>query len=165
MLAVLVFMGLTRGSRGESIVITGQNSMREWGKRNLSLSGDWTTRFRGKSNVSRAGGRSRPPVKPSTPSASEIPLPSEFTAHHFHPLFNSPCAQPMARLSFQRGRRTLSHLFISIPSRLIPPLGSRNFLALVQELHPFGAMASASNKHPIIDHRPPHLYGLNCALS
>ncbi|KAH6912587.1 UNC-like C-terminal-domain-containing protein [Coprinopsis sp. MPI-PUGE-AT-0042] len=77
MLAVLVFMGLTRGSRGESVVITGQNSMREWGRRHLSLSGDWTTRFRRKSSVSRPSGRSRAPTKPTTPPKSEIPLPAD----------------------------------------------------------------------------------------
>lgn len=77
MLAVLVFMGLTRGSRGESIVITGQNSMREWGRRHLSLSGDWTTRFRRRSSVSRPSARPRPPAKPFSPSATVIPLPAE----------------------------------------------------------------------------------------
>jgi hypothetical protein len=46
-------MGLTRGSRGESFMehAPGQfnRSMREWSKRHLSFSGDWTSRFRSKS--------------------------------------------------------------------------------------------------------------------
>ncbi|TEB39971.1 hypothetical protein FA13DRAFT_1619057 [Coprinellus micaceus] len=42
LLAVLIFMGLTRGSRGESIVVNSAPvSMREWGRRHLRLSGDW----------------------------------------------------------------------------------------------------------------------------
>ncbi|TFK27675.1 hypothetical protein FA15DRAFT_701676 [Coprinopsis marcescibilis] len=49
MLAVLVFMGLTRGSRREPIVVSVPRSMREWSKRHLSFSGDWTSRFRRKS--------------------------------------------------------------------------------------------------------------------
>jgi hypothetical protein len=162
MLAVLVFMGLTRGSRGESIVITGQNSMREWGKRHLSLSGDWTTRFRRKSSVSRPSGRSRPPT---TPSKSEIPLPGELTACHVQsPSIDFP-TQSMARLSFQRERRALSHLSISTPSRPMRPLASRNSLVLAQELHPSEAPVNASNQRLITDQLPLHLSGLNYALS
>ncbi|KAK0487106.1 UNC-like C-terminal-domain-containing protein [Armillaria novae-zelandiae] len=45
LLAVLVFMGLTRGSRSESVAEHGplmfRRSMREWGRRHLSFSGDW----------------------------------------------------------------------------------------------------------------------------
>ncbi|KAK0449470.1 UNC-like C-terminal-domain-containing protein [Armillaria borealis] len=45
LLAVLVFMGLTRGSRSESVADHGplmfRRSMREWGRRHLSFSGDW----------------------------------------------------------------------------------------------------------------------------
>ncbi|KAG7444169.1 uncharacterized protein BT62DRAFT_1077975 [Guyanagaster necrorhizus] len=48
LLAVLVFMGLTRGSRSESIAEHGplmfRRSMREWGRRHLSFSGDWFIR-------------------------------------------------------------------------------------------------------------------------
>ncbi|KAK0222162.1 UNC-like C-terminal-domain-containing protein [Armillaria fumosa] len=45
LLAVLIFMGLTRGSRSESMAEHGplvfRRSMREWGRRHLSFSGDW----------------------------------------------------------------------------------------------------------------------------
>lgn len=56
MLAVLVFMGLTRGSRGEPLIVHSQRTMREWGKRHLSFSGDWKTRF----GRGRNGTRSSP---------------------------------------------------------------------------------------------------------
>jgi hypothetical protein len=55
LLAVLVFMGLTRGSRGESLLEHGQatvninKSVREWSRRHLSFSGDWANRFRSRS--------------------------------------------------------------------------------------------------------------------
>ncbi|KAI0930861.1 hypothetical protein AcW1_007221 [Taiwanofungus camphoratus] len=52
LLAVLVFMTLTRGSRGEhvhSIAGLGRQSMRDWGRRTLSFSGDWVSRFRSRS--------------------------------------------------------------------------------------------------------------------
>ncbi|KIK69863.1 hypothetical protein GYMLUDRAFT_90851 [Collybiopsis luxurians FD-317 M1] len=49
LLAVIIFMGLTRGSRGESLVEHGHlrlnRSMREWSRRHLSFSGDWVSRF------------------------------------------------------------------------------------------------------------------------
>ncbi|KAK0201509.1 UNC-like C-terminal-domain-containing protein [Desarmillaria ectypa] len=42
LLAVLVFMGLTRGSRSEEHgPLMFRRSMREWGRRHLSFSGDW----------------------------------------------------------------------------------------------------------------------------
>ncbi|KII91054.1 hypothetical protein PLICRDRAFT_174384 [Plicaturopsis crispa FD-325 SS-3] len=59
LLAVLVFMGLTRGSRGESLTAHSHMprlnslSMREWGKRNLSFSGDWVSHLRSRSPASR----------------------------------------------------------------------------------------------------------------
>ena len=55
LLAVLVFMGLTRGSRGEALLDHGQTtvninkSVREWSRRHLSFSGDWANRFRSRS--------------------------------------------------------------------------------------------------------------------
>ncbi|KAF8158431.1 UNC-like C-terminal-domain-containing protein [Crassisporium funariophilum] len=52
LLAVLVFVGLTRGSRAETLIEHGpvrfNKSMREWGKRHFSLSSDWTNRFTGR---------------------------------------------------------------------------------------------------------------------
>ncbi|KAI0345559.1 hypothetical protein BDW22DRAFT_886662 [Trametopsis cervina] len=65
LLAVLVFMALTRGSRHELIRGTGSedggirsrtSSLRGWGRRTLSISGDWVNRFTSRS-------RSDSPVK------------------------------------------------------------------------------------------------------
>lgn len=62
LLAVIVFMGLTRGSRGESFehgpLRFNRSSMREWSRRHLSFSGDWVNRFT--SNSSRSRSRSLP---------------------------------------------------------------------------------------------------------
>jgi hypothetical protein len=51
LLTVLVFMALTRGSRGGALISMNRGfgpvlhkSMRDWGRRTLSLSGDWVTR-------------------------------------------------------------------------------------------------------------------------
>ncbi|OBZ71136.1 V-type proton ATPase proteolipid subunit [Grifola frondosa] len=52
LLAVLVFMALTRGSRGEHVHnVTGARgtSIRNWGRRTLSFSGDWVNKFRSRS--------------------------------------------------------------------------------------------------------------------
>ena len=85
LLAVLVFVGLTRGSRGESFMehAPGQfnRSMREWSKRHLSFSGDWTNRFKSKSrsrSVTRSPAKQR--RQPLTPlqitlDADSKPLP------------------------------------------------------------------------------------------
>ncbi|KAJ7632994.1 UNC-like C-terminal-domain-containing protein [Roridomyces roridus] len=59
LLAVLVFMALTRGSRGEVAMVP---SMRAWGRRHLSISGEWDWVGRLKSRS-----RSRTPMpKPTT---------------------------------------------------------------------------------------------------
>ncbi|TDL19764.1 hypothetical protein BD410DRAFT_791930 [Rickenella mellea] len=70
LLTVLVFMALTRGSRGESFIshtrvggssvsLKGgfgrRNSLREWGRRNLSFSGEWVKRFRSRSPTPAKG--------------------------------------------------------------------------------------------------------------
>ncbi|KAF8817056.1 hypothetical protein BYT27DRAFT_7075657 [Phlegmacium glaucopus] len=81
LLAVVVFMGLTRGSRTEiehGPVRFNSTSMKEWGKRQFSFGSDWTNRFKGKNNTiasrssnrsqerSRSGASARPqPQKPS----------------------------------------------------------------------------------------------------
>ncbi|CAL1713663.1 unnamed protein product [Somion occarium] len=57
LLTVLVFMTLTRGSRGEVVHAAPRartSSMREWGKRTLSFSGDWMTKFRSPKRPSEA---------------------------------------------------------------------------------------------------------------
>jgi hypothetical protein len=53
-------MGLTRGSRGETLLehasssVRLHKSMREWGRRNLSLSKEWVGRFRSRSPSANA---------------------------------------------------------------------------------------------------------------
>lgn len=54
-------MALTRGSRGEPVRSdlgprSRTTSMREWGKRHLSLSGDWVNRFKNSSQTSERSG-------------------------------------------------------------------------------------------------------------
>ena len=63
LLAVLVFISLTRGSRTQHVHaaaaasssssvlrgVPGGTSVREWGRRNLSFSGDWVSRLRSRS--------------------------------------------------------------------------------------------------------------------
>jgi hypothetical protein len=65
LLAVLVFMALTRGSRNEPVRQAGSeggavrsrtSSLRGWGRRTLSISGDWMNRFTSRS-VSPSGTR------------------------------------------------------------------------------------------------------------
>ncbi|KAJ7599883.1 UNC-like C-terminal-domain-containing protein [Mycena floridula] len=59
LMAVLVFMGLTRGSRGEPLMEHGpvmfNKSMKDWSRRHLNFSGNWVRRFTSQS-------RSRSPV-------------------------------------------------------------------------------------------------------
>ncbi|GLB38602.1 putative sad1 / UNC-like C-terminal [Lyophyllum shimeji] len=69
LLAVLVFMGLTRGSRGDQRPVQFNRAMREWGRRHLSFSGDWTTRFRGRG---RSGSDARETPKPHPQSARPV---------------------------------------------------------------------------------------------
>ncbi|KAI0642933.1 UNC-like C-terminal-domain-containing protein [Trametes meyenii] len=68
LLTVLVFMALTRGSRSE-VVHPARRSVREWGRRTLSLSGGWVDRLRA---------RSATPPRPATqnPGENDIAFPS-----------------------------------------------------------------------------------------
>ncbi|KAG6888412.1 hypothetical protein C0995_008416 [Termitomyces sp. Mi166 len=101
--AVLVFMGLTRGSRGDQGVIATahgagtvrRQGMREWGKRLSSLSGDWRFR-RKKSEDPFDQADDRPPFAPKTnmrsiSSQTRVPhprsrsrTPSMRTRQHLH---------------------------------------------------------------------------------
>ncbi|RDB14574.1 hypothetical protein Hypma_016297 [Hypsizygus marmoreus] len=78
LLAVLVFMGLTRGSRGESMTehpMHLNRTMREWGRRHLSFSGDWRSRFKSRSNSDGvASGRDRNLPTPHPQSARPVPI-------------------------------------------------------------------------------------------
>ncbi|PPQ86428.1 hypothetical protein CVT26_011429, partial [Gymnopilus dilepis] len=85
LLAVLIFMGLTRGSRAETpsptpALASNRQRLREWGRRHFRLSGDWDWRF-GRKKESGSGTESdtrteRVPGPPRTPS----PLPGDGTA-------------------------------------------------------------------------------------
>ncbi|KAJ7119837.1 UNC-like C-terminal-domain-containing protein [Mycena epipterygia] len=79
LLAVLVFMSLTRGSRGEAVMVPSVNrsALRAWGRRHLSLknlsgSGDWDWVGRLKS---RSRSRSHSP-KPAVPKPTDALDPS-----------------------------------------------------------------------------------------
>ncbi|KAF8955257.1 UNC-like C-terminal-domain-containing protein [Flammula alnicola] len=85
LLAVLVFMGLTRGSRAEALIDHGSTklnrSVREWGRRHFKLSGDWTGRFKGKNLEIRTSRESSPSrirsnSRARTPTASSRPKPT-----------------------------------------------------------------------------------------
>lgn len=72
LLAVLVFMALTRGSRSEPLPKRAESmhlrtpSLRGWGSRTLSLSGDWVNRFRT---------RSLSPASTTTQTETPVPPP------------------------------------------------------------------------------------------
>ncbi|KAI9453243.1 UNC-like C-terminal-domain-containing protein [Lactarius psammicola] len=69
LLAVLVFLSVTRGSPGEFHVPPPPNradSMREWGRRSLGLSGDWVSRL-------RSGPRENTPTSYTTTAVVQKP--------------------------------------------------------------------------------------------
>jgi hypothetical protein len=73
LLVVLVFMALTRGSRGdESLMEHAPWLMRHWGRRHLSFSGDWMSKLTGRS---RSGSRTeeRYPPRESRKQSPIIP--------------------------------------------------------------------------------------------
>ncbi|KAK7025568.1 hypothetical protein VNI00_015921 [Paramarasmius palmivorus] len=83
LLTVLIFMALTRGSRGESLMehapVRFNRSMREWSRRHLSFSGDWVSRF--------TSSRSRSPPRTINIKSPRIPsktLPSEAPSSQSH---------------------------------------------------------------------------------
>jgi len=89
LLAVLVFLSVTRGSPGEfHVPPTRADAMREWGRRSLGLSGDWVSRL-----------RSGPPA---LPNGENTPTPYTATAVRAPPATapaaaaNNSIATPMA---------------------------------------------------------------------
>ncbi|KAJ4482488.1 UNC-like C-terminal-domain-containing protein [Lentinula aciculospora] len=74
LLAVIIFIGLTRGSRGESLVQHGplrfNRSMRDWSRRHLSFSGHWASRFTANSGPSQS-----PPRTAQSPKMNGLPPP------------------------------------------------------------------------------------------
>ncbi|THH09584.1 hypothetical protein EW146_g8646 [Bondarzewia mesenterica] len=80
LLAVLVFLSLTRGSRTEHIEpasvlnnVPGGMSVREWGRRNLSFSGDWVSRFKSRSRSLTPSPGEATPLGMAGRSGSGIP--------------------------------------------------------------------------------------------
>ncbi|KAI0763545.1 UNC-like C-terminal-domain-containing protein [Trametes elegans] len=70
LLTVLVFMALTRGSRGDA-VYPARHSVRDWGRRTLSISGDWMDRLR-----TRSATPPLPSLAPQKPGENEVTFPS-----------------------------------------------------------------------------------------
>ncbi|KIM43080.1 hypothetical protein M413DRAFT_395619 [Hebeloma cylindrosporum] len=90
LLAVLIFMGLTRGSRAEALIDHSSTqinrSVREWGKRHFKLSGDWAGRFKGKNlETSRRHSRSSSRSVSRTRTPLPIPRPRPQTAKSYPP--------------------------------------------------------------------------------
>jgi len=86
LLAVLVFMTLTRGSRGEHASVhrvSGSGrpmGMREWGRRTLSISGDWVSRFRSPSPTPK------PVTRPESRQSDKAPGTPSIPGHCRHAL-------------------------------------------------------------------------------
>lgn len=92
LLAVLVFMGLTRGSRAEALIDHSSThinrSVREWGRRHFKLSGDWAGRFKGKNlETGRRNSHSRSRSISRTRTPPSIPRPRPQTAKSYPPNF------------------------------------------------------------------------------
>ncbi|KAF7967756.1 hypothetical protein HWV62_11325 [Athelia sp. TMB] len=94
LLAVLLFVGLTRGSRGEAILDQSRGAtrinktVREWGRRHLSFNGDWKSRLKSQSPAPQQTPRNPDAKKdkvefpssrtslPPPPHTSRAPIPS-----------------------------------------------------------------------------------------
>ncbi|KAI0076728.1 hypothetical protein K474DRAFT_1200703 [Panus rudis PR-1116 ss-1] len=82
LLAVLVFMALTRGSRSEvfhNVSRTRASSMRDWGKRTFSFSGDWVNKL-------RSPGRTSDLARPQASSLTSNRSPGVYRGVKVHPL-------------------------------------------------------------------------------
>jgi hypothetical protein len=83
LLIVLIFIALTRGSRGEAITITAsgrRDSLKAWGRRQLSGFGsDWTSKFRNRSGSSGSDSENRSKDRDArkSRSRSQTPTPAE----------------------------------------------------------------------------------------
>ncbi|KAJ7046451.1 UNC-like C-terminal-domain-containing protein [Mycena alexandri] len=116
LLAVLVFMTLTRGSRGEPVMVpsVSRSALRAWGRRHLSLKSlsgrsgsgddwDWVGRLKSRSR-SRSPSKPAvskpkepdPPIKLEFPSVDEKPIP--------HPIGASKPKPPRLNLHMPAGR-------------------------------------------------------------
>ncbi|KAL0573982.1 hypothetical protein V5O48_007974 [Marasmius crinis-equi] len=122
LLTVLIFMALTRGSRGENPAMHGpmrfsKSSMREWSRRHLSLSlsGDWVSRL--------TSSRSRSPKRESSnssgqsmPILSQKGLPEASTSKSKSPRIGSPKIEP-SNIDFP----ALASPTPTVPPRTAPP--------------------------------------------
>ncbi|TFY63823.1 hypothetical protein EVJ58_g3013 [Rhodofomes roseus] len=112
LLAVLVFMALTRGSRGEHASVhrvpdAGRPmGMREWGRRTLSLSGDWVNRFRSRSPTPKPVSRPESRQTDKNP-AEQVDFPSQSTQTPSHrPFLSTSPRSP----TFSHPRSATRHL-------------------------------------------------------
>ncbi|KAK7689921.1 hypothetical protein QCA50_006560 [Cerrena zonata] len=100
LLTVLVFMTLTRGSRNEVVHASRSrsSSMRGWGKRTLSFSGDWMSKLRGPKPPGEL--RELPPHGPAEKPPGSIVFPSESVQY---------LEIPRPRKSLASARKTAPH--------------------------------------------------------
>ncbi|KAH9922926.1 uncharacterized protein B0H18DRAFT_497745 [Fomitopsis serialis] len=126
LLAVLVFMTLTRGSRGEHASVhrvpgSGRPmGMREWGRRTLSISGDWVSRFRSRSPTPKPVTRPESRQSDKAPAHTvEFPSQSTQTPSSHRPFLSSSPRSPTFPRSATRHLtsrpRTPSALRVSTP--------------------------------------------------
>ncbi|KAI0060437.1 hypothetical protein BV25DRAFT_1917784 [Artomyces pyxidatus] len=93
LLAVLIFLSLTRGSRSEVPLppstlrgVPGALSMKEWGRRNLSFSGDWVSRLRSRSRTPSNGETTPVPrTSPRDEHLSTFPTTTTLTSERLPP--------------------------------------------------------------------------------
>ncbi|CCM03729.1 uncharacterized protein FIBRA_05875 [Fibroporia radiculosa] len=134
LLAVLVFLALTRGSRGEHYRVPALGrplTMRDWGRRTLSLSGDWVNRFRSRSPSTQSiTSRTARPLKSTTTEKVEFPS-HEVQTDVESPRYKRPHASPSNRKLGVRPRTPSSH---RLPA-------SRHFILHNRPVH-HGAMHS-----------------------
>ncbi|KAF9068596.1 UNC-like C-terminal-domain-containing protein [Rhodocollybia butyracea] len=107
LLAVIIFMGLTRGSRGDSSVqhrhLRFNRSMREWSRRHLNFSGDWVNRFTTASSRSRS----------QSPSGTvKSPKMSSRVHHEDEPVITFPTLSARPRVP-KTAPHTKSHAFLA----------------------------------------------------
>lgn len=132
LLAVLVFMTLTRGSRGEHASAhraqeaNRPTGMREWGRRTLSFSGDWVARFRSRSPSPKSV--TRPDHKPPEAHNGVSPA-SSLRASTY--LTQRKWNSPLAALPHRRPLIAPS----SAPSRTHPPLSPASLRATSPCVH------------------------------
>ncbi|KAJ3829337.1 UNC-like C-terminal-domain-containing protein [Lentinula raphanica] len=125
LLAVIVFVGLTRGSRGESLVEHGplrlNRSMRDWSRRHLSFSGHWVSKFT--ANSSRTPSPPRTAAKSARVNGAAQPAPVNLDDDQRAP-FPSLSARPRGPKSASFAKQTdrkVQNVYIRARSRSRTP--------------------------------------------